>query len=109
MLYGNAERAIIDLAHRLANGEKVSDITDIRGTAFIRKAVPKAGREIDSTRIDLPGKVDALLSPYQRTDQKDPVSCASNDANTEDADVRQVVTILPSSDAKIDDTASQSR
>ena len=40
LLYGNAERAIIDIAHRIAGGEKVSDITDIRGTAFIRKAVP---------------------------------------------------------------------
>ena len=106
LLYGNAERAIIDLAHRIANGEKVSDITDIRGTAFIRKAVPEGWREIDSTRIDSPGKIDALLSPYQRTDQKDPASCASNAAKTEDAEAAQVVTILPSTDAKIDDTAS---
>ncbi|MDX2350304.1 MAG: YgiQ family radical SAM protein [Porticoccus sp.] len=99
LLYGNAERAIIDVAHRIAAGEKVSDISDIRGTAFIRKVVPDGWREIDSTRIDAPGKIDALLSPYQRTDQKNPETCSSN-TQTSFADV-QVVTVLPSSDAKV--------
>ena len=99
LLYGNAERAIIDLAHRIAGGEKVSDITDIRGTAFIRKAVPDGWKEIDSTRIDSPGKIDSLLSPYQRTDQKDPATCSSNTQEQADNDV-QVVTMLPSVDAR---------
>lgn len=99
LLYGNAERAIIDLAHRIAGGEKVTDITDIRGTAFIRKAVPDGWKEIDSTRIDPPGKIDALLSPYQRTDQKDPANCSSNTQEQADNDV-QVVTMLPSVDAR---------
>ena len=35
LLFGNAERALIELAHRLASGEKISDIRDLRGTAFI--------------------------------------------------------------------------
>ena len=99
LLYGNAERAIIDIAHRIAGGEKVSDITDIRGTAFIRKAVPDGWREIDSTRTDAPGNIDKLLSPYQRTDQKDPASCSSN-TQAASADDVQVVTILPSSEAQ---------
>ena len=104
LLYGNAERAIIDIAHRIAGGESVSDITDIRGTAFIRKAIPDGWREIDSTRIDAPGKIDTLHSPYQRTDQKDPETCSSNteasDASVQDADVVQVVNIFPSSDVQ---------
>ncbi|MEJ6706346.1 MAG: YgiQ family radical SAM protein, partial [Porticoccus sp.] len=33
LLYGNAERAIIEIAHRISSGEKISDITDVRGTA----------------------------------------------------------------------------
>ena len=37
LLYGNAERAIIEVAHRLAAGEPVSTLTDVRGTAFIRR------------------------------------------------------------------------
>ena len=40
LLYGNAERAVIELAHRLAAGETVEQITDLRGTAFVRKRVP---------------------------------------------------------------------
>jgi uncharacterized radical SAM protein YgiQ len=37
LLYGNAERAIVALAHRLAKREKISSITDLRGSAFIAK------------------------------------------------------------------------
>ena len=44
LLFGNAERAIVELAHRLAAGEKIDEITDIRGTGFMRQGIPKAGR-----------------------------------------------------------------
>ena len=47
LLYGNAERAIIEVAHRLARGEPIGDITDIRGTAFLRKDTPSDWWEID--------------------------------------------------------------
>ncbi|MFT7127223.1 MAG: putative radical SAM protein YgiQ, partial [Pseudoalteromonas tetraodonis] len=40
LLYGNAERPIVEVAHRIARGDKISDMTDIRGTAFIRKDTP---------------------------------------------------------------------
>jgi len=33
LLYGNAERAIVELAHRLGRGESIETINDIRGTA----------------------------------------------------------------------------
>ncbi|MEH6468425.1 MAG: YgiQ family radical SAM protein [Porticoccus sp.] len=99
LLYGNAERAIIDIAHRIAGGEQVSDINDIRGTAFIRKTIPDGWREIDSTRMDAPGKIDTLQNPYQRTDQTDPATCSSN-TQASAADDVQVVTILPSSDTQ---------
>lgn len=36
LLYGNAERALVELAHRLARREKIADITNLRGTAFIK-------------------------------------------------------------------------
>jgi uncharacterized radical SAM protein YgiQ len=35
LLYGNAERALVDLAHRLGKGEKISDIHDLRGSTFM--------------------------------------------------------------------------
>jgi uncharacterized radical SAM protein YgiQ len=36
LLYGNAERAIVEVSHRIARGDRVEDMTDIRGTAFVR-------------------------------------------------------------------------
>jgi uncharacterized radical SAM protein YgiQ len=63
LVYGNAERAIVELAHRIAAGEKTSEITDIRGTSFVR-AVPADWIEIDSTRIDLPGALNPVVDPY---------------------------------------------
>ncbi|AGX87467.1 YgiQ family radical SAM protein [Candidatus Symbiobacter mobilis] len=37
LLYGNAERAVVEVAHRLAAREPVANLTDIRGTAFVRR------------------------------------------------------------------------
>jgi uncharacterized radical SAM protein YgiQ len=69
LVYGNAERAIVDIAHRLAAGEKPADITDIRGTSFVRAAVPEGWFEIDSTRIDLPGALNPPVDPYATEEQ----------------------------------------
>ncbi len=67
LLYGNAERALVEIAHRLARREPVGQITDVRGTAFVRRASEPGWREIDSTQVDRPGRVDALSNPYQTT------------------------------------------
>ena len=40
LLYGNAERAIVEIAHRLARREPVASITDVRGTAFMVRPRP---------------------------------------------------------------------
>jgi uncharacterized radical SAM protein YgiQ len=64
LLYGNAERAIVELTHRMGKGEKLADITDIRGTAFMRKAVPGDFVEVASTHMDRPGRVDPYIDPY---------------------------------------------
>lgn len=67
LLYGNAERAVVEVAHRIAEGEKIADITDVRGTAFIRRGSPEGWMEIDSTRVDQPGKIDRIINPYLNT------------------------------------------
>ena len=65
LLYGNAERALVEVSHRLAAREPVQQITDVRGTAFVRRAVPEdAWFEIDSTSVDAPGRVEAHVNPY---------------------------------------------
>ena len=67
LVYGNAERAIVEIAHRLARGEALADITDVRGTAFLRSDDLEGWWEINSTRIDRPGRVDAIVNPYVNT------------------------------------------
>ncbi|MGB7930784.1 MAG: YgiQ family radical SAM protein [Gammaproteobacteria bacterium] len=64
LLYGNAERAVVELAHRLARGESIADITDVRGTVLIRRDTPADWWEVDSTRIDRPGRLDSVINPY---------------------------------------------
>nr|WP_290744830.1 YgiQ family radical SAM protein [Haliea sp.] len=64
LLYGNAERALVDVAHRIAAGEPVQQIRDVRGTAFVCKRLPAEYRVIDSTHIDVVGPVDPPINPY---------------------------------------------
>jgi uncharacterized radical SAM protein YgiQ len=64
LVYGNAERAIVEIAHRLARREPVAGITDLRGTAFVRRAPPEGWIEIDSTTIDEPGPLAPPVDPY---------------------------------------------
>ncbi|MFA5083473.1 MAG: YgiQ family radical SAM protein [Hydrogenophilaceae bacterium] len=57
LLFGNAERALIDLTHRLAAGEPIAEIRDLRGTAFMvpRGWLPsEAWLEIDSLAVAAP-------------------------------------------------------
>jgi uncharacterized radical SAM protein YgiQ len=64
LVYGNAERAIVDIAHRLAARATIDSITDIRGTAYVRASTPEDWIEIDSTRIDMPGPLNPPVDPY---------------------------------------------
>ncbi len=86
LLYGNAERAIVEIAHRLAAREPVEAITDVRGTAFVRRPDDETGRgwfEIDSTQVDVPGRVEAQVNPYLTTSEQaveQGSSCAKEDA-----------------------------
>ena len=62
LVFGNAERQICEIAHRLAAGETISQIDDLRGTAFVRKSHDFI--EIDSTHIDAPGRLNPPIDPY---------------------------------------------
>ncbi|WCE31239.1 YgiQ family radical SAM protein [Vibrio sp. SCSIO 43137] len=69
LLFGNAERALIEVAHRLAGGEPVSQLTRIRGTAVNLAQEPEDFTIIDSSRIEKPGKPFVPVNPYQ-TEEK---------------------------------------
>ncbi|MEP1471812.1 MAG: YgiQ family radical SAM protein [Halieaceae bacterium] len=92
LVYGNAERAIVDIAHRLANGEPINHIRDLRGTAFVRKRVPDGWRAVDSTSIDVVGPVAKPVNPYEDTRKAD---C---DSKEEEAADTQVVRLVDSVD-----------
>jgi uncharacterized radical SAM protein YgiQ len=92
LLYGNAERAIVDLTHALAQGRNVSELTDLRGTTIVREAPPVGWTEIDSTRIDWPGDIDMIPNPYEMKDTEK-MSCSTDNDNVEegaDADVMPI-------------------
>ncbi|WP_213086114.1 YgiQ family radical SAM protein [Janthinobacterium lividum] len=83
LIFGNAERALVDLTHRLAAGESIKDIRDLRGTAFMVPAGWLPGDDWgvhNSTRVDVPGKVDPHYSPYEMV-QEDKTACATENAS----------------------------
>ncbi|HHG83175.1 MAG TPA: YgiQ family radical SAM protein, partial [Bacteroidetes bacterium] len=85
LLFGNAERAIVELAHRLARGEKINEITDIRGTGFMRQGVPEGWTLIDSTDIDAVGSIEHPdTNPYLDTTQSNDCKKNQQDKETED-------------------------
>jgi len=86
LLYGNAERALVEIAHRLSRREPVEQITDVRGTAFVRRPDDDTRLgwfELDSTEVDVPGPVESHINPYQTTSEQaagQGSSCAKEDA-----------------------------
>jgi uncharacterized radical SAM protein YgiQ len=52
LLYGNAERAVVEVAHRLARREKPETMDDIRGVAVMKPAVPVGWTEVHADDLD---------------------------------------------------------
>ncbi len=69
LVYGNGERQIVEIAHRLAAGERIATLSDIRGTAFARRGPAGDAIEIDSTTIDTPGPINRPVDPYATESQ----------------------------------------
>src|SRR5262245_25051180 len=91
LVYGNAERAIVEIAHLLAAGTPIDQIRDVRGTAFV---VP-AGRsesgplhswkrdgfaDLDSTTLDAPGRIDPKPDPYAMEAERQSAPCETGAA-----------------------------
>lgn len=101
LLYGNAERALVEVAHQLASGRTVADLKFLRGTARIVATAPEGWTEIDSTRIDWPSKIDQLPNPYDYMNSGDNAgsqnlnSQAPESAPAEDDQSQQPVRIIP--------------
>ena len=74
LIYGNAERAIVELAHRLAAGEPIEAITDLRGTAFLRSRLPDGWTVIDASDVEPLGAPAPPPNPYQEAPAPAPAS-----------------------------------
>ena len=79
LLFGNAERALVELAHRLAAGENIKAMRDLRGSSFMvpRGWRPEGWSEADSTMVDTPGAVHARPDPYAMTPTPPPAAAAA--------------------------------
>lgn len=85
LLYGNAERAISDIALRISRGEHPKDMHNIRGTAIVLNELPQDWAVKDSSRIDRPGRVDKIPNPYIDTSaESENNPCAENGANQDE-------------------------
>jgi len=78
LVYGNAERAIVEIAHRLAAGTPIGDIRDVRGTAF--SGLRPGFTELDSTALDAPGRLEPLPDPYAMAEERQAAPCSTGDA-----------------------------
>jgi len=90
LVYGNAERQIVEIAHRLANGEAVTDLKGIRGTVHYVKQIPGNWTEKDSTSVDKPGVINPPTNPYQEEPD-----CDKKPATENDEKVVQFTRIIP--------------
>ena len=52
LLYGNAERALVEVAHRIAKKGVFSDFSDIRGLAILRDATREGWTEAHAENLD---------------------------------------------------------
>ncbi|MDQ6992468.1 MAG: YgiQ family radical SAM protein [Mariprofundus sp.] len=91
LVFGNGERQIIEIAQRLATGESIKQMGNIRGTALMRSSVAEGYQEIDSTEIDSPGKLIKHSNPYamQQTSSQ---GCKTEQSKEKH---REVINIVP--------------
>jgi len=80
LVYGNAERQIGAIARRLDAGETIGDITDLRGTAYLRRGMPAGWVEIDSSELDAPGPLNPPVDPYASEEERRTANAPAVDA-----------------------------
>ena len=76
LLFGNAERALVELTHRLAKGVPIGEIHDLRGSAFMvpHGVRPEGWSEVDSSTVDTPGAVHPHPDPYAMVEKNPPAA-----------------------------------
>ncbi len=88
LIYGNAERPLLEVALEYSRRKTVKDMQNIRGTVVVKDSTPDNWIEIDSTRIDWPGKIDAIANPYDVDG-----SCSGSNDTTDQSDDKNNIPI----------------
>jgi uncharacterized radical SAM protein YgiQ len=70
LLYGNAERALVEVAHHLAARRPLTELTSLRGAAFLRRGLPEGFVALDSSEVDAPGPVEPPPDPYASEEER---------------------------------------
>jgi len=70
LVFGMAETAIFEITKRLDCGEKISTLTDICGTAFTTKSLPKKGIDLPSFE-DVSQSIDAYNRAFKLSSQQE--------------------------------------
>ncbi|MCG9731526.1 YgiQ family radical SAM protein [Shewanella sp. Isolate13] len=95
LIYGNAERPLVEFSHRLAAGEPMSQLHDIRGTAVIRNEPLPEWKGVDSRKLDQLHKIDPIPNPYGADD----VGCKNLSGPTDekifDNDAPKAISVQP--------------
>lgn len=91
LVFGNGERQICEIAHRLARGQSIERCDDIRGTACILHSQKKHWTEMDMSRIDFPEKKDALIKAFQSP--YDTAQCDTKEPNEKEIKINVIDSI----------------
>ena len=84
LVYGNAERQIVELAKRLDAGEAINEMGLMRGTAVMCSGVPLGWTEIASTEVDTPGELINHPDPYATQEEASQSACNPSSEPTSD-------------------------
>ncbi|TQV87223.1 YgiQ family radical SAM protein [Aliikangiella coralliicola] len=98
LLYGNAERAMAEIAHQISMGRAIEELTDIPGTAIVRDHIPAGWTEVDSTRIDWPGNLADMPNPFEKNpyEYEDPNSDSCQSKQSENKNSTEIpIRVIP--------------
>jgi uncharacterized radical SAM protein YgiQ len=100
LVYGNAERQIGEIARRLDEGSSIAEITDLRGTAYLRRGMPAGWVEVDSSELDTPGPLAPPIDPYAAEEDRR-AALAPAAAGAGGADSSRALSAAPAASEKI--------
>jgi uncharacterized radical SAM protein YgiQ len=67
LIYGNAERALVEVAHRASKGQPLRGMHDVRGVSYILDAVPDGWTVLSPDLVDEKSEIENEAEPDEAT------------------------------------------